>query len=36
LFRPQSLARKPLEQKLEFAAVDPVALHDQTDHGVIY
>jgi len=35
-FRPQSFARDPLEQTLEFAAFDPVTLHDETDHGIPY
>ena len=32
--RPQSFARDPLEQTLEFAAVDPVTPHDETDQGI--
>jgi hypothetical protein len=29
-------ARGPLEQKLEFATVDPVALHDEADQGILH
>ena len=35
-FRPQSFARDPLEQTLEFAAFDPVTLHDEPDQGISY
>jgi hypothetical protein len=35
-FRPQSFARDPLEQTLEFATVDPVTLRDETDQGILY
>jgi hypothetical protein len=28
--------RGPLEQKLEFATVDPVALHEEADQGIVY
>jgi hypothetical protein len=28
------LPRDPLQQKLEVAAADPVALHDEADHGI--
>jgi hypothetical protein len=34
--RSQSLARDPLKQKLEFGTIDPVALHDETDQGIVY
>ena len=34
--RPQSLTCNPLEQTLELAAVDPVALHDEADQGIVY
>jgi len=28
-------ARGPLEQELEFVTVDPVALHDEADQGIV-
>jgi hypothetical protein len=28
--------RDSLEQKLELAAVDPIALHDEADQGIVY
>src|SRR5215469_2282530 len=34
--RQQSLARNPLEQSMKLAAVDPVALHDEADEGIVY
>jgi hypothetical protein len=34
--RPQSLTCDPLEQPLELAAVDPVALHDEADQGIVH
>ena len=36
LDRQQSLARDLLEEKLKFAAVDPVALHDEAGQGIVY
>jgi len=36
LDRQQSLARDLLNQKLKFAAVDPVALHDEAAQGIVY
>jgi hypothetical protein len=32
----QSLARDPLKQKLKFGTINPVALHDETDQGIVY
>jgi hypothetical protein len=36
LDRQQSLARDLLKQKLKFAAVDPVAVHDEAGQGIVY
>jgi hypothetical protein len=33
--RRQSLARDPLKEEIKLAAVDPVALHDEGDQGIV-
>jgi hypothetical protein len=31
----QSLARDPLEEEIKLAVVDPIALHDEADQGIV-